>query len=219
MSVSLGSLSAVLEKLQIINEQCSSIIGVRAQVAFLQSKLTAMHAFLLKMAAMEKEGPIDIQVKVWVQEVRELSYDVEDCIDSFTRSLHLAGVGHGQGGGRVIGLFRKFGQFLRTLRSWYHFKDKIGTLKDRVVEIGERRERYKLDDLDSSYSSNPTVDLRLSALFADENDLVGINEPRDELVRWLVGGEDGEDGQATRVLSTVRIWWTRENNTCPQSVS
>jgi len=43
-----------------------------------------MEAFLLKMSEVEDPDPQD---KVWMNEVRELSYDMEDAIDDFMQSV------------------------------------------------------------------------------------------------------------------------------------
>uniref|UniRef100_A0A0A9CNK3 NB-ARC domain-containing protein n=1 Tax=Arundo donax TaxID=35708 RepID=A0A0A9CNK3_ARUDO len=189
VSVSVGSVGAVLEKLNYLTTVCSSIIGVRKQVVFLHSELSAMHAQLLKVAAMEEEGPVDVQVKAWARDVRETSYDVEDCVDALTLGLRLAGAGgggQGRGGGIVMDFFRKCAEFLKMLRVCHQFSGKINDLKARVVEVGERRERYKLDDLARCDSGDLAVDPRLPALFAEEDHLVGMHGPIDELVRWLL---------------------------------
>ncbi|RLN38838.1 hypothetical protein C2845_PM01G39530 [Panicum miliaceum] len=201
-SLSLGCLGTVPEKLQALANECSHIKGVRKQLSFLEAELVAIRAFLLKVAAMEREGAVDIQLKAWAREVRETSYDVEDCVDDFTRSLSIADSGQQQGGSMVKNFLVKCAQLLQTLRACHKFADQIEALKARVVEAGERRERYKLDDLASCNSSNLTIDPRISALFAEENHLVGTYRPRDELVRWLVGAEGGL-ATHPRVLSIV----------------
>lgn len=203
VSVFEGSLGNVLEKLQLLAAECSRIRGVGKQIVFLSSELASMQALLRKVAAMEADGPVDVQVKAWAREVREMAYDVEDCVDAFAHRQRLAlagGTGSTQGrqgqggaGGGVKEFFARCARFLLTLRSWRQFASQIDALKARAVEAGERRERYRLDDLAgaSSSSSCSGVDPRLSALFADEDCLVGIDGPRDELVRWLLEPEGG----------------------------
>ncbi|KAF8672299.1 hypothetical protein HU200_049498 [Digitaria exilis] len=205
VSLYLGCLGTVPEKLQALANECSHIKDLQAQLVFLKAELVTMRAFLLKVAAMEQEGPLDIldiQLKVWAQEVRETSYDVEDCVDDFTRSLHLAGGGQQhQGSNMIINFLAKCSKILGTLLTYHRFADTIEALKTRVVDAGDRWERYKLDGL-GCCSSNLTMDPRLSALFTEESRLAGIEKPRDELVRWLVGPEGGL-ATHLRVLSIV----------------
>lgn len=191
MSLYLGCLGTVPEKLQALANECSHIKGLRKQLVFLEAELVAMRAFLLKVAAMEQEGPLDIQLKVWAQDVRETSYDVEDCVDDFPRSLHLArGRQQQQRSNMIKQFFSTCSEMLFTLLTWHQYADKFEALKVRVVDAGDRWERYKLDGL-GCCSSNLTMDPRLSALFTGESRLAGIERPRDELVRWLVGPEGG----------------------------
>ncbi|CAL4916670.1 unnamed protein product [Urochloa decumbens] len=197
ISVAEGSLGVVLEKLQLLAAECSRIKGLPRQMSFLRSELAAMQALLLKVAAMEE--PVDVQVQAWAREVREMAYDVEDCVDAFSRQQRAAS-SRGRGGAREF--FSKCGRLLKTLRSWRQFADQIDELKARVVEAGERRERYKLDDIAArGDTSNSGVDPRLAAIFADEDHLVGIDGPRDELVRWLT--DEGGSAKQRKVLSIV----------------
>lgn len=107
-----------------------------------------MHAALLRVASREEEGSVDVQLKAWARDVRETSYDVEDCIDAFTTAVHLTGVsGDGQGpngSGAIKNFFHMCTQFLAKVRVYHKFADQISELKARVVEVGDRRDRYDM---------------------------------------------------------------------------
>ncbi|GLT52859.1 hypothetical protein SLA2020_261740 [Shorea laevis] len=61
-----------------------------------------------------------------------------------------------------------------------------------VREIKERSERYGFSSLEQGSSSSATNDTwhdpRVGSLFIEEDEVVGIESTRDELVSWLVGG-------------------------------
>uniref|UniRef100_A0A453Q7F4 Disease resistance N-terminal domain-containing protein n=1 Tax=Aegilops tauschii subsp. strangulata TaxID=200361 RepID=A0A453Q7F4_AEGTS len=80
VSAAAGALNSVLEKLGslLVNEYNHG--GGSREIKSLTDELTAMHAFLLKVS--DEEDP-DVQDKVWMSMVRELSYDIEDSIDDF----------------------------------------------------------------------------------------------------------------------------------------
>lgn len=130
----------------------------------------------------------------------EMAYDIEGCVDAFTHRLGGGDEPHGQGG--IKEFLGKCARFLLALRSRHQFANQIDELKSRLVEVGERRERYKLDDLDCGNSGRMVVDPRLSALFANEDQLVGIDGPRDDLAKWMVEVERGL-AKHRKVLSIV----------------
>ena len=71
MSVATGVLKPVLEKLAaLLGDEYKRFKGVRKDIKSLTRELPAMEAFLLKMS--EDEDP-DVEDKVWMNEVRELS--------------------------------------------------------------------------------------------------------------------------------------------------
>ncbi|VAI63719.1 unnamed protein product [Triticum turgidum subsp. durum] len=85
VSVATGVLKPVLGKLAVLlGNEFKRFKGVRKEIKSLTHELAAMEAFLLKMS---KEEDPDEQDKVWMNEVRELSYDMEDAIDEFTQSV------------------------------------------------------------------------------------------------------------------------------------
>ncbi|VAI63641.1 unnamed protein product [Triticum turgidum subsp. durum] len=85
VSVATGVLKPVLEKLAaLLGDEYKRFKGVRKDIKSIARELAAMEAFLLKMS--EEEDP-DVQDKFWMNEVRELSYDMEDAIDDFMQSV------------------------------------------------------------------------------------------------------------------------------------
>nr|UBY07490.1 NBS-LRR disease resistance protein [Dasypyrum villosum] len=143
-----GSLETVLAKLgALADDEYKRFKGVRDDIKSLTRELTAMDAFLLKMS--EEEDP-DVQDKVWMNDIRELSYDMEDSIDDFMQS--------------------------------------IGDLKKQIIEVAERNARYKAREAFSK-AKNTTVDPRALAIFQHASELVGIDEPKAEVIKLLTQGE------------------------------
>ncbi|XP_048537093.1 disease resistance protein RGA5-like [Triticum urartu] len=178
VSVATGALNSVLEKLgTLLVDEYNRLKGVCGEIKFLTDELTAMHAFLLKMS---EEEDLDVQDKVWMTMVRELSYDIEDSIDDF-----MQGLDHKDA--KPDGFIKKIKHILGTLgkRKAHHrtFQD----LKNQVIEAGERNQRYKTTQAFSN-TKNATVDPRALAIFEDASKLVGIDEPKAEIIRLLTEG-------------------------------
>jgi disease resistance protein RPM1 len=81
---------------------------------------------------------------------------------------------------------------LKKLKSHHGIATKIQDIKISVCEIKERSERYGFSSPEQGSSSSARNvtwhDLRVGSLFIEEDEVVGIESTRDELVSWLVGG-------------------------------
>jgi disease resistance protein RPM1 len=85
VSVATGALKPVMGKLgALLGDRYKRFKELRKDIKSLAHELAAMDAFLIKMS---KEEDPDVQDKVWMNEVRELSYDMEDYIDDFMQSV------------------------------------------------------------------------------------------------------------------------------------
>uniref|UniRef100_A0A0E0ICA7 Uncharacterized protein n=1 Tax=Oryza nivara TaxID=4536 RepID=A0A0E0ICA7_ORYNI len=188
-SSSSGVMNSLLTKLAtLIREECySKLKGVRNEVVSLEGELRSMEALLEKLACMDE---LDVQVKEWRDQVREMSYDIEDCIDDFVHRLGKYDV--------RSGLIKKTTELPRKLRARHQIAKKIEEIKNHVKEVNERRMRYKLDEYTSKSSCEP-IDPRVVTIYANTADLVGIDIPRDEVVKLLMG----DDEQQLKVASTV----------------
>jgi disease resistance protein RPM1 len=154
-----------------------------------------MHVAMRKYTLLEDP---DAQVKAWISDLRELSYDAEDCIDKFI--YQLGNDGH-RGGLKQF--FLKTARQLKTLGSRHGIAEKIAELNARVKQISMRFHSNKMNDIGPGKSSYATVDPRLCALFVDDAELVGIDGPRDDLAKWMVEVGNNSAKHHCRVLSIV----------------
>ncbi|CAL4903839.1 unnamed protein product [Urochloa decumbens] len=187
VSASTGAMNSLLGKLAtLMGKEYSKLKGVRKEVASLQDEFNSMKALLDKLADMDE---LDIQAKEWRNQVKDMSYDIEDCIDDFMHHI----------GKNVVttGFVKKTAQLLKNLRVRHQIASKIQEIKIRVKDANERHMRYKLDECTPKPSCVP-IDPRVVAIHTEAANLVGIDVPREELAKLLMGEE-----QVLKVVSVV----------------
>ncbi|XP_037467480.1 disease resistance protein RGA5-like [Triticum dicoccoides] len=177
MSEIVNNLLAKLTDL--LGDECQKLKGVEHHVRFLEEELSTMKAFLEELGLRDELDPL---TKDWRDHVRDMAYDMEDCLDDFLLNLGSAS--------ENAGFIERTTQLVKTLWARHQFTSQIQELKDRAIEANHRRKRYKLDDSSSSSSTLVLVDPRVSALYREAASLVGIDGPREELVSWLADREE-----------------------------
>uniref|UniRef100_A0A8R7QUZ1 Disease resistance protein RPM1 n=4 Tax=Triticum TaxID=4564 RepID=A0A8R7QUZ1_TRIUA len=154
------------------------LVGVRKDIWFIKDELETMEAFLEVAESINKK---DVLLKVWAKQVRDLSYNIEDCLSDFM--VHVGSQS----------LLRR----LMKLKDRHRIAIQIRDLKTRVEEVSIRNTRYNLikaaasntiGDMDSHME-----DVRNhSASNIDEAELVGFSKPKKELIKLMdVKTEDG----------------------------
>ncbi|XBJ21245.1 hypothetical protein VPH35_011931 [Triticum aestivum] len=175
VTVAGGVMDPLIGKLKtLMGDEYNKFIGVRKQVSFLENELSAMNAALHKLELMDE---LDPTVKDWVDHVRDMSYDMENCIDDFIHEFSADDV--------KAGLIEKTIQFVKKFRQRLRIADRMEELKTLALEANARRERYKIDDCRPA-SSSVAVDPRLRAVYQEAETLVGIDGPRKEVVTRLM---------------------------------
>ncbi|XP_037451357.1 disease resistance protein RGA5-like [Triticum dicoccoides] len=187
VSAATGALKPVLGKLAtLLGDEYKRFKGVHREIKSLSSELAAMEAFLLKIS--EEEDP-DIQDKVWMNEIRELSYDMEDSIDDFMQSVD-------DGDTKPDGFLEKMKNSLGKLgkmKARRRIGNEIHDLKKQIIEVAERNERYKQAREAFSKAKNTTIDSRALAIFKHASELVGIDEPKAEVIKLLTKGASTQE--------------------------
>ncbi|PAN20817.1 hypothetical protein PAHAL_3G413400 [Panicum hallii] len=188
VSASTGVMNSLLAKLSALVEgQYGLLEGTKCDITFLRNELSSMTALLEKLATAEK---LDTQVKVWRDNIRELSYDIEDCIDIFMHKLNR--------GDPQAGFAKNIIDQIKKLWSRYQIANQIQELKARVIEESERWLRYKCDE-SIAVAGKIEIDPRLPALYVEAEKLVGINGPI-QVIEWLM---KDDSTQQLKVVSIV----------------
>ena len=136
----------------IINE--ALFIGSSKQQAEeLKEELTWMKSFLQDADAKARDG--NQLVQNWVKLVREAAQDTEDLIESFAIPVYAPGLG------RCGDFFSKLMPCARAVIRRHYFGLEIEGLKQRIKNIGESADRYKItalsDDRRERGEVNPTI--------------------------------------------------------------
>uniref|UniRef100_A0ACD5W7G5 Uncharacterized protein n=1 Tax=Avena sativa TaxID=4498 RepID=A0ACD5W7G5_AVESA len=96
-------------------------------------------------------------------------------------------------------LFSKSMNKITNIKTRHKIAKDVKNIKSQIKEVSERYARYKIDE---SSSKPRKVDPRLLAIYKDASQLVGMDGPRDELVKWLRTDED-ESAHQPKVASIV----------------
>ncbi|XP_020153163.1 disease resistance protein Pik-2 [Aegilops tauschii subsp. strangulata] len=170
----------------LLAQEYALVRGVRRDVQYINDELTSMQAFLRDLSTALDDH--DNRMKDWMKQIRDMGYDIEDCIDDFAHRIPR------DPSSDVKCLF------IRTrfyeLRMWWPRRDiasKIADLKVRAQQIGERRRRYGVHNprnrKNGSGVSAGTYEVAEHQL--TERQLIGTKEPvgmtadMEKLEDWL----------------------------------
>jgi disease resistance protein RPM1 len=133
MTGALGTLLPKLGKLLKYNLQK----GVKKDIEFVARELESMRAALRDIGEVPREQLKDA-VKFWARDVRELSYDMEDIINTFLVRVHGSEPPSKRSAKRFI---KKMTNIVTKATTHHEIGQKIKDIKECVKEAAERRDR------------------------------------------------------------------------------
>nr|UBY06854.1 NBS-LRR disease resistance protein [Dasypyrum villosum] len=186
MEIAMGAIGPLLPKLaDLLVGEFTLEKRVRKGIESLVRELTLMHAALRKVAKVPPDQ-IDEGVKIWAENVKELSYQMEDIVDNFT--VHVEGGSeHANPKNRVKKLLRRTIKLFKKGKDLHSISGALDEVVGQAKQLAEQRQRYEFLH-DTGVGSS--IDPRVMALYKDVTELVGIEDTRDELINRLIGGDD-----------------------------
>ncbi|KAL3728001.1 hypothetical protein ACJRO7_032705 [Eucalyptus globulus] len=176
--------SLVVKLAMYVENEVKLLKGVCGKIEFIRDEFESMKAFLKRAESSQEDDP---ELRVWVKQVREVAHDTEDILDEFMLNFARD---HGHG---FIRYFNKIKSSVQNLKARHRISSRIDDVKSKVDSIAERRRRYNFIEqcVISSAGGTSWHDPREDAFLVEEGELVGIDKPREELIKWLVDGEPG----------------------------
>ncbi|RHN67311.1 putative P-loop containing nucleoside triphosphate hydrolase [Medicago truncatula] len=185
---------AIDQLLPLLTGEINLLKGVHKKFSDIKDELESIRAFLKdadRRATAEGDGTSE-GAKMWVKQVREIAFRIEDVIDDYM--IH---VGQQPRDSRCVSLLHDIPHLLKTMNSRRQIAFKIQEIKSFVCGIKERSERYGFQIQPSSQQGSTSFrgsqtakwhDPRMAALYIDEAEIIGFQAPKKRLVDWLVKG-------------------------------
>jgi len=140
MNIATGAMGSLLPKLvQLLGEEYKLQKGIKGDIKFLEGELRSMGAALSKVGDVPRDQ-LDELVKIWADEVRDLSYDMEDVVDRFL--VRVEGFEPDTDTHRLKRLLKQMGDLLTKGKTRHKIAGEIKDIKVRVQEVADRRDRY-----------------------------------------------------------------------------
>ncbi|KAK4588990.1 hypothetical protein RGQ29_019835 [Quercus rubra] len=157
-------------------EEATYLKGVSQQVKQTQIELERMQCFLNDADKMQNE---DESVRIWVSQIREAAYEVEDVIETFALEIALK---------NRDSTFKKHVPIFNT-RKLYKVGSKIEDIKTRISDLTRSLQTYgvtPIKEVGSSSALDKQRQLRWSYSHIVEEYIMGLDEDIKEVVAQLV---------------------------------
>ncbi|KAM6579072.1 hypothetical protein CsatB_030909 [Cannabis sativa] len=182
--------SFVVERLgDLVLNEAKFLGGVRGQVMDAQTKLQWMFAFLKDADAHVRDG--DSRVRLWVVQVRNISYDLEDVIETYV--LKVASLRNGRG---VISVLKRYSCMFKKGINVHRVGLEIEKISSSIATLTSNLQTYGIRELrvnelgeTSSNNNQRRRELRRAYSHVVENHVIGFEEDIKVLVSLLTTNE------------------------------
>jgi hypothetical protein len=189
MELGTGAIGGLLPKLIVLlKEEYGLHKGVRKKIESLSRELESIHAVLRKVGEVPPEQ-LEELVQLWAHDVRELSYDMEDIVDTFLVCIDDGRPEHVDAH-MLRCLRRKMANIFNKCKHRHKIAGALRDMNRRVEEVAARRDRYTVDNVIAKLTSPVAIDPRLQVLYKMSTELIGIEKQSEKLVKMLSLGDD-----------------------------
>ncbi|KAK1295652.1 Disease resistance protein RPM1 [Acorus calamus] len=156
-------------------EEASMLASLEDDMKDISKELKMIQAVMKKI---DPFIPDDAPAVVWVEEVREAAYEIEDIIDEFTYLLTEK---------QHRGFLNKILHPRKNIHATHGIAMRLKKIKGMINDISERRTRYDVRVSGEGSSSSDTKNRPedISAHFKNDTDVVGMKDEKEMLISWL----------------------------------
>ncbi|KAI3946344.1 hypothetical protein MKW98_010468, partial [Papaver atlanticum] len=171
------------------------LLNVRNQVEDLRDELRRMRCFLKDADAKQ---PGDERVRNWIKDIRNVAYDTEDVVDTFTLKIDVAP-------GIQNFIIRK-ALMVKNLKHLQRVGKEIQAIQSRLKVISDSRVTYGINELSDNEASSSKASqmaqqlLRNNYPHVEDDYVVGLEEHSETLLTELV-----KDDERRCVISIVGV--------------
>ncbi|VAH07663.1 unnamed protein product [Triticum turgidum subsp. durum] len=202
MNLATGAMGSLLPKLlELLKEEYKLKKKVREGVESLEKEMKSMYTALRKVGEVPRDQ-LDEQVKLWADEVRELSFNMEDVVDKFLVRVE-DGSEPAANSNKIKRLTKKMAGLFIKGKTHHEIANAIKDINKQVQEVASRRVRYNVDNLVAMPAAVAPIDPRLRALYTEVTELVGIAGKRDQELMKLLSEGDNESKKKLKTVSVV----------------
>nr|CAB3466127.1 unnamed protein product [Digitaria exilis] len=146
-----ASISFVLNRLgELAAKEAGLLRGVDDDIRLLRDKLEWLQTFI-QHADHERRTGANNYIGLWVRQTRDVAYEVEDVLDEFLRKVDLERLG-------LLPTWKKWLKVAATCTKQvsvrHVLRDRMDSIKNRLKEISENVDKYKIEQLQPSASSS-----------------------------------------------------------------
>jgi disease resistance protein RPM1 len=141
MEVAMGATSALLPKLgELLSQEYDLQKSAKKDLRYLQRELQSMNAALSAVAEVPPDE-LPVQDRLWAGDVRELSQDIEDIVESFLVSVEGSVPPADAGPFKVLKV--KMLSLFKMVKARREIAKAVKDIKSQVNEVANRDERYR----------------------------------------------------------------------------
>ena len=178
----------------LLAQEYTLIRGVRGDIQYINDELAIMQAFLGDLGSALDDH--DRRLKNWMKQIRDMAYDMEDCVDDFAHRLPQDSLTDARCSFIMTAVYEVWTFWPRR-----DIASKISKLKIRAQHIAERRSRYGVNNPNPRTSSGARVTHAVTygiaehlvasrQLIRTENP-VGVKVDMEKLGGWLTKRDKG----------------------------
>uniref|UniRef100_A0ACD5U344 Uncharacterized protein n=1 Tax=Avena sativa TaxID=4498 RepID=A0ACD5U344_AVESA len=207
MEFAMGAMGSLLPKLgELLDKEYKLQKSMDKDFRYLQRELQSMHAALSEVAGVPREQ-LQQQDRLWASDVRELSHDIEDVVDSVLLCIEGPESELAANPECFKGLMVKMISLLKKCKARHQISTAMKDIKDQVHEVASRDGRYRaplsvVANPTAATGATTTVDPLLIALYGDQRRIVGIDDAKNDILKKLSDGDDVSN-QHLKILSIV----------------